>query len=140
MTLAKMLIMAQIFNQEDVEPDIRKYWAVTPKDVSDMLDLTEVGSADFNTVKALVQGKVEFYMGFNFFWINRLTNDTTDASTTRTIAWAEDGIILGQAKSMSSSLDPRHDLRNALQIYSVMSNNAVRFEGAKVHECLNKNT
>ena len=138
MSLQKMLLMMQIFNQEDVEPDIRKYWAVNPKSISDMLDLTEIGSSDFNTVKALVQGKVEFYMGFNWFWSNRITKDAVTETGYRSIAWAEDGIILGKQKSIFSRITERDDKNYATQVYSEMSNGSVRMEGAKVHECLNK--
>ncbi|KKK83961.1 hypothetical protein LCGC14_2788130, partial [marine sediment metagenome] len=90
-SLAKLLTMMKIFNEEDVDPDIRKYWAVTPKDIEDLLNLTEVGSIDFNTVKALQQGKMETFAGFDFFWINRLTTDAVTGTANRTIAWAQDG-------------------------------------------------
>ncbi len=136
-TLAKMLLMMQIFNQEDVDPDIRKFWAVRPSTTADMLALTEVKSADYNVVKALVEGGIERYMGFNWFWSNRITKESTEVNY-RSIAWAEDGIILASAKNISTKVSERNDLRHATQIYSRMSNNAVRFEGAKVHECLNK--
>ena len=53
-TLAKILTMMQIFNEEDVDPDIPKYWVVSPIEIADMLDITEIGSADYNTVKAYV--------------------------------------------------------------------------------------
>ena len=46
-----MLTMMELFNNEDVDPDIMKHWMVSPKSISDMLDITEVGSADFNVVK-----------------------------------------------------------------------------------------
>jgi spore coat polysaccharide biosynthesis protein SpsF (cytidylyltransferase family) len=79
-------------------------------------------------------------MGFDFFWTNRLAADTTDATCTRTFAWSEEGIILGKAKNITTEVDKRADLKNATQVYSYMSCGAVRFEGAQVHECLNKNT
>jgi len=55
-SLAKMLLMMQIFNQADVEPDIPKHWMVNPKTTMDMINLTEVESADYNTLKPLVTG------------------------------------------------------------------------------------
>lgn len=138
MTLAKMLLMMQLFNDEDVDPDIKKYWCVAPRTITGMLDLEEVGSSDYNTIKTLTQGKVDSYMGFDFFWTNRLTTDAASNTAYRSFAWAEDGIILGLAKEVSSRIDPRPDLRYTTQVYSWMSMCAVRMEGAKVHECLNK--
>lgn len=138
MSIDKMLLMLQIFNQEDVDPSIRKYWAVNPKTISDMLDFTEIKSHDFATLKNMQNGSVELYMGFHFFWSNRITKDAATETAYRSFAWAEDGIIFGQAKAVSAEIDKRPDLKNAWQVYSVISCGAVRFEGAKVHECLNK--
>jgi hypothetical protein len=137
-SLAKMLLMLQIFNQEDVDPDIAKYWAVNPKSTSDMLDLTEIGSADYNTVKALVEGSVERFAGFNWFWSNRITKDAATETGYRSIAWAQDGILFASAEGVMTRISEREDLSYAIQVYSRMSNGAVRMEGAKVHECLNK--
>lgn len=134
-TLAKMLLMMQIFNDADVEPDIPKYWMVSPKSIGDMLDITEIGSADYNTVKTLVNGQVNTFMGFNFFWSNRITTTTTGY---RSIAWAEDGLILGMAEDIKSRITERDDKNYSIQVYSEMSAGAIRLEGAKVHECLNK--
>jgi len=111
---------------------------VTPKSISDMLDITEVGSSDYNTVKVLTQGKVESYMGFNFFWSNRVTIDDASTSAYRSIAWAQDGIILGMPQDISTRISERDDKNYTMQVYAEMSVGALRMEGAKVHECLNK--
>jgi hypothetical protein len=137
MELAKMLLMMQIFNEADVDPSIPKYWAVSPKCIKAMLDLEEVGSSDYNTVKTLVNGAVDTYMGFNFFWSNRLPKDAATSTAYRTFAWAQDGIILASIGDISTEMSKRADLCNESQIYSKMDLGAVRMEGAKVHECLN---
>jgi len=138
MTLAKMLLMMQIFNEGDVDEDIPKFWAVTPKDVGDMLDLEEVGSSDYNTVKTLKEGKVEYFNGFNFFWSNRLTKNTTDETCNRTIAWSQEGVIFSTWEDVFNRVSERDDLSYTIQVYSRFTNGAVRLEGAQVHECLNK--
>ena len=137
-TLAKLLDMAQLFNEEDVDVDIPKYWCVSPQEIGDLLDITEVGSSDYNTVKTLVQGKVDSYMGFKWVWSNRLPADTTDGSCTRTFAWAQDGLILGTAEGITSRITERDDKNYSTQVYSEMSAGAIRLEGAKVHEALMK--
>ena len=137
-SLEKLLIMMRVFNEEDVDPDIRKYWAVPPKDIEDLLNLTEVGSIDYNTVKALQQGKVDTFAGFDFFWTNRLTVDGTDGTTTRTIAWAQDGLILAAIGDISTRIEEAERLDFAWVLFSKMDLGAVRMEGEKVHECLNQ--
>lgn len=136
-TLAKMLLMMEIFNIADVDPDITKHWMVSPKTVRDMVTLTQVGSADYNTVKTLVYGRADFFAGFNFFWSNRITVDAASSAAYRSMAWAEDGIILGQAEGIISRITERADKNYSMQVYSEMSIGAVRLDGDKVHECLN---
>ena len=135
-TLAKILAMMNLFNEEDVDPDIAKNWAVSPREIQIMLDITEIGSADFNTVKALAAGRVETFSGFNFFWTNRLPKDAASETTTRTIAWAQDGIILGTAENITSKISERDDKNYSIQVYAEQSLGAIRLEGAKVHEAL----
>lgn len=135
--LGKMLTMLQLFNDEDVDPMIKKYWAVSPNDITHMLNLTEVGSADYNTVRALKMGKVEDYMGFNFFWWNYLDYDSDDGTCKRSVAWAEDGVILAMIGDLQSRVDVLPTKKYSTGIYSTMDLGAVRLEGEKVHECLN---
>lgn len=137
MTLSKILLMSQLFNEDDVDPDIPKHWAISPKCLKEMLDIEELTSADYATVKALQNGKIESFMGFDFFWTNRLTKDAAESTSFRTIAWAEDGIIMAYIGDLTTSIDKRVDRRNDTQIYSRMDLGAVRMEGAKVRECLN---
>lgn len=137
-SVAKMLLMLQIFNQEDVDPSIPKFWTVNPKSISDMLNIEQIGSADYAAIKNLQRGLVDDYAGFKWFWSNRITKDAAGETAYRSIAWAEDGVIFGQAKDVTARISERADLKYSWQVYSVISCGAVRFEGEKVHECLNK--
>lgn len=137
MTLSKMLTMMTIFNEADVDPDIAKYWAVAPNDIKHMLNMTEIASADYNTIKAIQQGKVDGYMGFMFFWSNLLNRDSVDGTSTRTIAWAKDGVLLATIGDMNTKVDILPTKKYSTGVYSTMDLGAVRMEGAKVHECLN---
>ncbi len=137
MTMAKMLTMMTIFNEAEVDPSIRKYWAVSPNDIKHMLNMTEVASADYNTVKALQEGKLETYMGFNFFWWNFLFTDTDDATCNRTVAWAQDGMILAKIGAFNTTVSILPEHKYSTGVYSEFDLGAVRMEGAKVHECMN---
>ena len=103
-----------------------------------MLNLTEIGSADYNTVKTLVQGKVDTFAGFDFFWCNRLTTDAATGNSNRSIAWAQDGLILASIGDISTRIEEAERLDFAWVLFSKMDLGAVRMEGAKVHECLNQ--
>ena len=136
--LNKILTMMRLFNEEDVDPDIQKIWAITPKAVEDILNVTEVGSIDYNTVRALQQGAFTFYGGFNFFWSNRLTKDAVGSTAFRSFAWAQDGLILASIGDISTRIEEAERLDFAWVLFSKMDLGAVRMEGVKVHECLNQ--
>lgn len=138
MSLEKMLTMKRIFDDADCDEDLMLYWAVSPKDIEDMLNITEVGSADYNAVKTLMDANVTYFGGFNWFKTTRLTADAATSTARRTIAWAQDGIIWASALGITSRIDERPDKRYTTQVYSVMNGGAVRMDGDKVHECLNK--
>lgn len=137
-SLGKILTMLRLFNDEDVDPDLVKHWACTPKDVEDLLNITEVGSADYNTVKTLVAGKVDTFGGFLWHMSTRLTKDAATETAYRNFAWVPDGIIFGQHESMFTRITEESTQSFAAQVYARTSGGAVRMEGAKVHECLNK--
>ena len=137
-TLAKMALMGRIFDEEDVDPEEPRYWACTPKDVEDLLQLTQVGSADYNTVKVLQTGKMSFFMGFNWLVSNRLTKDAVGSTGYRNFAFMRDGIILGRHEEMFTRITEESTLSYSTRVYARTSGGAVRMDGAKVHECLNK--
>ena len=130
LTIAKLTEAKRKMDLNDVDPSIPRYIAVGPKQVEDLLGTTQVTSSDFNTVKALVQGDVDTFMGFRFIMTNRLSVDSNDIRTC--FAWAEDGITLGVGKDVQARIDERNDKGYATQVYYCMDIGAVRMEEAKV--------
>jgi hypothetical protein len=130
LTIAKLREAKRKMDLLDVDPSINRYIAVGPKQIEDLLGTTEVTSSDFNTIKALVQGDVDTFMGFKFIMTNRLDVDVNDIR--KCFAWAEDGLTLGLGKDISARIDERADKSYATQVYYCMSLGAVRMEEAKV--------
>jgi hypothetical protein len=134
LSLAKLIEAKEILDSQDVDPSIPRYIACSPKQVSDLLGDTDVTSADFNTVRALVKGELDTYVGFKFIMTNRLPVD--GSSDRRVIAWAMDGIKLAVGKEPVARIDERADKSYATQVYYCMSIGATRMEEAKVVEIL----
>ena len=135
LTLAKLREAKYKLDLGDVDPSIQRYIAVGPSQIQSLLADTTVTSSDFNTIKALVQGELDTFMGFKFIMSNRLTttDDGAEADQIRNcFAWAEDGITLGLGKDISARIDERADKSYATQVYYCMSLGAVRMEEAKV--------
>lgn len=134
LTLAKLIEAKEILDSGDVDPSIPRYIAVSPKQVTDLLNNTTVTSSDYNTVKALAMGEINSFVGFQFIVTNRLGVD--GASARRVIAWAADGIKLGIGKEPTARIDERADKSYATQVYYAMTLGATRMEEKKVVEVL----
>jgi hypothetical protein len=134
LTLAKLIQAKEKLDAGDVDPSIPRYIAVSPKQVSDLLNDTEVTSADYNTVRALVKGEIDTYVGFKFITTNRLPLTTDGGNDRRVIAWAMDGLKLAVGKEPVARIDERADKSYATQVYYCMSIGATRMEEAKVVE------
>lgn len=131
LTVAKLRQARQILLSADVDPEEPMFCAVTPKQLDDLLATTEVTSADYNTVKALVNGMVDTFLGFKFVITNRLTTNGT--SERQVICWAKSGLGLafGDRKVRVTERSDKHYL---WQTYFGMYVGAVRIENERVVE------
>ena len=130
MNIAKLASAKNILDTGDVDPSIKRHIIVSPTEIADLLNNTTVTSSDFNTIKALVQGEIDSFMGFKFHVSNRLVDN--GASNTQCIAFAEDGILLGVGKDVTARIDERSDKSYATQVYYCQTIGATRMEEAKV--------
>ena len=134
LTIAKLRKAKQILDANEVDPTERRYIAVTAKQVTDLLKTTEVSSADFNTVRALVQGELNSFMGFEFV---RTELVRTNASNhRRVLAWAQSGLLVAVGQDIITDIGPRRDKRNSTQVYVSASFGATRMEEEKVVEII----
>lgn len=121
-----------------------------------LLEQTQVTSADYNTVKALVKGELDTFLGFKFIHCELLplfsaTGNSTDtfdptsglsstagnkltpgATTVAGIAFVGDGLLLGRNEGAVGRIDERPDFSYAHQVYASMDFGAVRMEEVKV--------
>jgi hypothetical protein len=88
-----------------------------------------VTSSDFNTVKALAQGDINSFLGFNFIVSNRLN---IASSKRDCIAFVSDGIALAVGKDATARIDERADKGYATQVYYSAAFGATRMEEDKV--------
>ena len=129
LTVAKLRTAKKTLDLASVDPSIPRYIAVGPDQIEALLGDTNVTSSDFNTVKALVQGEVNQFMGFNFITSNRLSKAGNIRSC---FAWAEDGLALAIGKDVMARIDERSDKGYATQVYYCMSIGSTRMEEEKV--------
>jgi hypothetical protein len=131
LTLAKMARAKFILDHNEVPQDGR-YFAVTAKQINDLLvNVIEIKSSDYNEVKALVDGKINRFLGFEFRMTELLT--LVVATDVRTcIAYHREGIALGIGQAEQAKIDIRPDLNHTIQIRTVMMIGATRKEEERV--------
>jgi len=135
LTIAKLREALEIFraNEVDLEMD-PLFMAVSAKQLTDLLATTEVTSSDYNSVKALVNGQLDTFLGFKFINIERLGVDAS--SYRRVIAWAKSGLHLGIWGDVETMITPRADKSYANQVYVKETIGATRTDEKKVVEIL----
>lgn len=129
LTLAKLIEAKKTLDLASVDPSIPRHIAVGPDQIEALLNSTTVTSSDFNTIKALVQGEINTFLGFQFHVSTRLAK----SGNIRTcFAWAEDGIKLAVGKDVMSRIDERSDKSYSTQVYYCATFGATRMEEEKV--------
>lgn len=139
LTLAKLLAAKSIMDGADIDGEGRMI-AVTNKQLTDLLNVTEVKSADYNSVKALVEGSINTFLGFNFIRVDGLRIDGTKilpfvtGNDRAVMAWQRDNVILGIGANPNARITERADKNYSTQVFFSMSVGAVRMQETAVVE------
>jgi len=134
LTIAKLLSCKQLLDDAHIQDRRQRYFVTNPYNINQLLNTTEVKSADYNTVKALAAGQIDTFMGFKFLKSTRLNVDGTDTGATNCYAFAQDAIVLSIAEEPTVRISERADKNYSTQVYVEMSIGATRVEGPAVVE------
>lgn len=141
LTVAKLRTAKKILDAHNVDPSIKRHIAVTAAGMDNLLGTTEVTSSDYNTVKALVNGDFDTFLGFKFVSVNGLVDGSAilpvdGSGYRRVLAWAEDGLMLGVGKEPKTSIEQRIDKNYSYQIFNEMWMGSMRTSEKKCVEIL----
>ena len=137
---------------ESVEMGEKIIFCMAAQQSDDLLGNTEVTSADFNTVRALVQGEMTTFMGFEFVETELLpfnaeafrhnaSGEVVAAGGTEIDAGdarecfamtANRGVLLARGMEVSSRITEESKFHFAHQVYSSLSVGSVRMEEEQV--------
>jgi hypothetical protein len=133
LTISKLIEARNILVQaEGLQPGEEITLVCAQKQISNLLSTTEATSEDFASVKALVKGDIDTFMGFNFIRSERLATD--GSGYRRVLAFAKSGIGLAIGKDITAQIDRRPDKRFSWYAYFQMFIGATRLEEEKVVE------
>jgi len=134
LTVAKLLESKYFLDNGNVDPSIKRWFVCGPKQIQDLLNTTEVKSSDYNTVKALAQGSINSFLGFEFIMSTRLNNDATHTDDRLCFAFTQDAIKLAIGADVKAKITERDDKSYATQVYYSMALGATRMEEEKVFQ------
>jgi hypothetical protein len=132
LTIAKLITAKEKLDAANVDPDEARVLVCSAKQISDLLGTTQITSADFNSVKALVQGDIDTFMGFKFIRSERLGLDSN--SNRQVLAFTNTSMGLALGKDIQTKISERADKNYSTQVYLCMTIGATRVEDEKVIE------
>ena len=132
LTIAKLISAKEKLDAANVDPDEARTIVCSAKQISDLLGTTQITSADFNSVKALVQGDIDTFMGFRFIRSERLGTDSN--GNRQVLAFTNTSMGLALGKDIQTKISERADKNYSTQVYLCMTIGATRVEDEKVIE------
>jgi len=131
LTIGKLIHAKNKLDAAEVDEMAKRWCVVTADQISDLLTTTEVTSSDYNTVKALVAGEVNTFLGFEFVRTERLLTASGDRLV---YCYTDAALGCGVPKDINVDIGPRRDKRNSTQVYACQSIGATRIEDVQVVE------
>jgi hypothetical protein len=131
-TTPNVMAVKKMMDVNEVDKEDR-YWAAIPAVFSQLLSASTApiaASSDYNSIKALVQGDLNTWCGFEWIMSNRLP---VAASTDYyTFAWQKNAMAAVVGKDIMARLTERADKDYAIQTYACMTAGAARIQGEGV--------
>ena len=131
MNIEKLRATAKAMNQNNV-PSEGRHLLMHASQLDALLGETEITSQDFASVKALVQGEINTFMGFNILTVgNRDEGGLPKPSTRTCFAWHKDS--MGYAESMAQKTEVNYiPEKTSFLVSSMFSAGSVSIDGAGI--------
>jgi len=136
LTLAKILEAKYRFDAAEIDPDEPRYMGVTAYQVKELLNTTEIKNADYNSVKALAEGKIDTFAGFKFIQTEQFLH--SDDKTIRYLpAWTQESVKFAVSTDIQVNITVESLKNNSYHPHVEMACGAVRLfdEGVIMVPC-----
>lgn len=130
MNVAKIIDAGKKLAANEVDEDEPKFIVWNARQRASLLNSTKATSADYSSVKALVTGQLNDFLGFTFIRSERIGVDANGDD--KVLFFAKSGIKLGIGMSPKTRIAERPDKEFNTYVYTCMSIGATRMEETKV--------
>jgi len=143
------------YDDADVDEEDMRFFVFNGAQKEALLGELEIQSADFNSVKALVEGQIDTFLGLKFIRSERLPvlavaittadfstglttggGDTVPAGSDRLLSYTRSGMLASSGMDITVKIGPRADKAWSTQIFVEQSKGAVRMEELRCQEIL----
>lgn len=130
LNVAKLIEAKKLLDANDVDPEEERFIVPNAAQMASLLSSTKATSSDYASVKALVEGKIDSYMGFSFIRSERIGVDGN--ADHKVLFWAKSGMLLALGKEPMARISERDDKNYATQVFYSMTIGSTRMEETKV--------
>lgn len=136
LTIGKLRRAREILMDAEVGEGKDLFIACTQRELNALLRTTEVTSSDFNRgrVAALVDGDIDYFMGFNFIRVPSAQIELDGSSFRRIPCWHRQGLLYAAQMEMETNAAPDPTKNFNTRVSVVGSFGATRMEEARVVE------
>jgi len=132
LTVSKCIEAGVALDAAEGEDNEERFMICSAQQIGNMLATTEATSADYNSVKALVNGEINTFMRFK--WIRSERLDVDGSGFRRVAAYRKSAMGLGVAKDIWTRITERADKSFSVYVYAAMSCGGSRLEECKMVE------
>ena len=130
LTTTKIRRAAKLMNAQGV-PNYDRTFVCSATGLEQLLGTTAVTNSDYNSIKALVTGDIDTWMGFKFVVLpDGIINVASNIADY--FAFQKTGVCFGMLEELFLRIEERADKSYSKQIYYEISAGAARLEEAKV--------
>lgn len=134
LTLDKLIQAKSLLSAAEYPEGSKLYWAYRQRQLDNLLrNVTATNDIHTNSVKALVAGEVNEFLGFEFVRSQRLAFAANIATN---FAWVESGLLLAVGRDARGRISERADKNYTTQVFMDMSIGATRMQEAYVAQIL----
>ena len=126
-TVARIAVVKKNFDDNDVEMEDR-YFVTNTTLLQGMMGVEQATSSDYHSIKSLVRGEIDSWMGFQWKFSTLLSTDNV------AYAYQKYGICIAFADAPFVRTDERADKSYSWQLYYELNIGAVRLEEERVFQ------
>ena len=130
--LAKLTAASFLMDKNEIDEGMRMF-AYSAKELNNLItNVDQVNSVLYNDVRALRDGRIRDFMGFQFVRTELVPFIAGSTTIRSCVAWQKDVLFMGMGRDVSSALDILPTQSRAIQVYTCMLMDATRVTEAGV--------